>query len=87
MTGIALAETLDKYSERGMEYVKTLKSIITVNNLSVADSAFLRDEPTTLIVGVATPEKIGETEDKIEQLRASGELDRIIRSMHLEGNK
>ncbi len=85
VTGLALVETLDKYSERGMEYVKTLASIINVNGLAVTDRASLIDEPTTLIVGVGDIGKINETETKIGELRASGELDRIIKSMHLEG--
>ena len=87
VTGPALAETLDKYSERGMEYVKTLKSIIRVNGLEVADKASLRDETTTLIVGVGGSDKVKETEEKIQQLRASGELDRIIKEMRLTGNQ
>ncbi len=86
VTGTDLAETLDKYSERGMEYVKTLKSIIRVNGLAIADKATLRDEAITLIVAVGDADKVGETEAKIEELRASGELDRIIKDMRLENN-
>lgn len=85
VTGLALVETLDKYSERGMEYVKTLASIINVNGLAITDRVYLIDEPTTLIVGVGDIGKIEETETKIEELRASGELDRIIKGIHLEG--
>lgn len=84
ITGLALVETLDKYSERGMEYVQTLASIITINNLAITDKASLRDEPTTLIVGVGDIEKVEETEAKVKELSASGELDRIIKSMRLE---
>ncbi len=87
VSGLALAETLDSYSERGMEYVKTLKSIITVNGLEIADKAYLRDEPITLIVGVEGAAKKEKTESKIEQLRGSGELDRIVKSMRLTGEK
>ncbi len=87
VTGVALAETLDKYSERGMEYVKTLKSIIRVNNLAIVDKAYLRDENITLIVGVGHTDKIEETEARIAELRASGELDRIIKEMRLENDK
>jgi uncharacterized FlgJ-related protein len=82
-TGLDLAETLVKYSEKGKEYVETLKSIITVNGLSIVDNAYLREEPVTLLVGVAGEKKIGETESQIEQLRKSGELDRVIQSMQL----
>ena len=82
-TGLSLAETLTSYSEKGGEYIKTLKAIITVNNLEVADNAYLRDEPVTLVVGVDSVQKIESTKFEIERLRASGELDRIIKSMNL----
>lgn len=41
----------------------------------------------TLVVGVDDVKKLGEAESKIEQLRASGELDRIIKSMRLDGEE
>jgi hypothetical protein len=44
----------------------------------------LRDEPVTLIVGIDKSEDVAETENKIEELRASGELDWIIKDMRLE---
>ena len=87
ITGLAFAETLDKYSERGLEYVKTLKSIIRVNGLGITDKASLRDEPTTLIVAVEHTDKVEEAEAEIEKLRASGELDRILKEMRLDSNK
>ena len=37
----------------------------------------------TLVVGVDSVQKIESTESEIERLRASGELDRIIKSMNL----
>jgi Bax protein len=86
-TALSLADTLTSYSEKGGEYIKTLKSIITVNGLEVADNAYLRNEPTTLIVAVADASKVSETESEIEKLRASGELDRIIKSMRLDEAK
>ena len=84
VTGMALTETLGSYSERGMAYVKTLQSIIRVNNLAVADKAHLRDEPITLIVGVNKKEKVKEAEAKIEAARSSGKLDKILKEMRLE---
>lgn len=86
-TGLDLVSTLSSYSEKGDEYVKTLKSIIIHNNLSVADEAKLRDEPFTLVVGVGSKEQAAGAESKIEELRRYGELDRIVKSMHLEGGK
>ena len=83
ITGMTLAETLDKYSERGMEYVETLHSIIRVNGLAIADKAYLRNEPVTLVVEVGHTGNIQQTEAEIAELRKSGELNRIIKSMQL----
>lgn len=64
----------------------SLQSITRVNGLAITDKAYLRDEPTTLIVGVGgIVNKVEETEEKLEELRESGELDRIIKSMRLTG--
>lgn len=79
-TGLELAETLLNYSEKGEEYVATLKNIITVNELAVADKAYLRDEPVTLTVGVL-PEKKGDAEVTLQELQDSGELDRIVQEI------
>ena len=40
-TGWDLAKTLDKYSERGIEYVKSLHAIMSYNKLNDADHAYL----------------------------------------------
>lgn len=87
VSGLALAETLGSYSEKGMTYVETLKSIITANDLEVADKTKLRDEPVTLIVGIDKSEEIEKTEKRIEELRTSGELDKIIKEMRLKLDK
>lgn len=83
-TGLELAETMSEYSEKGAEYVKNLKDIITVNNLTVLDEAYLRDEPVTLAVGVTSEQETAEVKSKIEELRASGKLDRIVKEMDLK---
>ena len=46
LNGYELAGALQAYSELGEEYVKTLRSIIRVNKLGIADSASLRDMPS-----------------------------------------
>jgi len=43
-TGWDLAKTLDKYSERGNDYVKTLHAIMSYNKLNDADQAHLWDK-------------------------------------------
>ncbi len=43
MDGMVLAAGLLSYSERGVEYVETIRSIIDANNLRRLDDARLRD--------------------------------------------
>jgi len=43
-TGWELARTLDKYSERGADYVKSLHAIMSYNKLNDADQAYLWDK-------------------------------------------
>jgi len=84
LTSLALADGLIRYSERGQEYVDTLKGIIRVNKLDVADSAVFRDEPLRFLV-VAEDESAAESlRTEIAGLRASGELAAIISRMRLE---
>jgi ABC-type amino acid transport substrate-binding protein len=84
LTSLALADGLIHYSERGQEYVDTLKGIIRVNKLDVADSAVFRDEPLRLLVGATDSEAAAALRVEIEELRASGTLDDIIARMRLE---
>jgi uncharacterized FlgJ-related protein len=53
ITGSVLAEQLTKYSERGEEYVKGLKSLMEYNRLSPVDDAYLSDEPQIFLIPVA----------------------------------
>ena len=41
LTGWELAKTLDKYSERGDHYIKTLHNVISYNKLKPTDDAYL----------------------------------------------
>lgn len=41
ISGYVLAKTLDKYSERGADYVKSLHAMMRINRLSSADNAVL----------------------------------------------
>jgi len=50
ISGIILAETLIKYSERGQAYVDDLKSLIRTNRLDDADDAYLRQMAVVHIV-------------------------------------
>lgn len=48
-TGWDLAKTLDKYSERGIEYVKSLHAIMSYNKLNAADKAYLWDKGKIIV--------------------------------------
>ena len=43
ITGLVLADTLDKYSERGQAYINEIKSMIRYNQLQLVDNAYLSD--------------------------------------------
>jgi Bax protein len=84
MSSVLLAEGLKNYSERGQIYVDTLKSIIRVNNLDIADNAVFRDEPIIFLVGATDQATAAKLRVEIETMRKSGELNRIIERMQLE---
>lgn len=84
LSSLTLADGLIRYSERGQEYVDTLKGMIRVNGLDAADGAVFRDEPMRFLVVANDSETAAEIREEIERMRASGELERIIRRMRLE---
>ena len=84
LDSLVLADGLVKYSERGQEYVDSLKGIIRVNNLDITDHAVFRDEPIRFLVSGETQEKAAQLEATIRQMRKSGELQKIIEQMRLE---
>jgi len=84
LTSLELADGLTRYSERGEAYVRTLKSIIRINHLEIADGARFRDEPMRFLVAQQDAESAAEKRAYFERLRTSGELDQIIKRMRLE---
>ena len=84
LSSLALADGLIRYSERGQEYVDTLKGMIRVNNLDVADGAKFRDEAMRFIVGAEDAAAAAELRTEIERMRESGELAQIIARMRLK---
>lgn len=84
LDSMLLAEGLVNYSERGQDYVDTLKGIIRVNGLDIADGAVFRDEPMRFIVGAEDESRAAELRAEIDNLRESGELAGIIARMRLE---
>ncbi|MEN8201500.1 MAG: glucosaminidase domain-containing protein [Bacteroidota bacterium] len=53
VTGSVLSEQLTKYSERGEEYVKTLKIMMDYNHLNPVDDAYLSNDPPLFLIPVA----------------------------------
>jgi uncharacterized FlgJ-related protein len=84
LNSLVLADGLIRYSERGQEYVDTLKGMIRVNHLDVADGARFRDEPVRFLIGAEDAAAVPELHKEIERLRESGELAKIIARMRLE---
>jgi Bax protein len=50
ITGYELAGALTSYSERGQDYVKSIRSIISFNKLDDADDAYLTDKQAIVLV-------------------------------------
>lgn len=84
LSSIELAEGLKSYSERGQKYVDTLKGIIRVNHLDIADNAVFRDEPMRFILTTADEAAAVKLREDIEAMRTSGEIDKVVDRMRLE---
>jgi Bax protein len=84
LKSLELADGLIRYSERGQEYVDTLKGMIRVNKLDIADDAVFRDEPMRFSIGAENEAAAEELRGNIESMRESGELAEIIARMRLE---
>jgi Bax protein len=84
LSSMRLADGLLRYSERGEEYVKSLKGIMSVNKLALADKAVFRDEPLRFLISEQSPEDVAKTRAWLEGARDSGELAEIIERMRLE---
>jgi len=54
ITGLELAGTLDKYSERGQAYIDGLRSMIRYNKLEDVDEAYLSD---TILIKLVSPKQ------------------------------
>lgn len=83
-TGVELAETLVSYSEKGMEYVNSLKGIIRVNELAVADKATLQASPAIILIDAPGAGEVEKLKAEIARLRESGELDEILAKMGVD---
>ena len=84
VTGDELAETLTSYSEKGAQHVGTLKGIMQVNELAVADKARLKEAPAVILMDVPGADEVTKIEAEIDELRASGKLDEILARMGVD---
>lgn len=50
ITGLELANTLDKYSERGQAYIDGIQQMIRYNKLDQVDAAYLSDNATLHLI-------------------------------------
>jgi len=84
LDSMRLADGLLRYSERGKEYVDSLKGIMRVNRLTIADDAVFRDEPLRFLVSEQSREDVEKMKARISAAAESGELAEIIDRMRLE---
>ncbi len=84
LDSMTLADGLLSYSERGQEYVDSLKGIMRVNRLTLADNAVFRDEPLYFLLSEETPEDVAAMKARVAEARASGEMAEILERMRLE---
>ena len=79
-----LADGLVNYSERGQAYVDTLKGIIRVNDLELADQARFRDEPLRFVLGATDQREAELIRSELDTMRRTGELAEVIERMDLD---
>lgn len=84
LDSMTLADGLTSYSERGQAYVDSLKGIMRVNNLTIADDAVFRDEPMRFLLSEQSLADVAAMNNRIDAAAASGELEEIIARMRLE---
>ncbi len=84
LDSLVLADGLIAYSERGQEYVDSLKSLIRSNRFNLADAAQARDEPLAFAMGAVDEETAQSIRDRFEKMKANGEFDKIVMEMRLE---
>ena len=84
LSSLTLADGLISYSERGQEYVDSLKDLIRKNGFDLADSALPRDEPLAFAMGAANEEAARSMTERFEAMKKNGEFGRIVAEMRLE---
>jgi uncharacterized FlgJ-related protein len=84
LSSLALADGLISYSERGQEYVDSLKTLIRSNGFDLADAAQPRDEPLAFAMGAADEKVAQSMREQFEEMKANGKFDQVVAEMRLE---
>jgi Bax protein len=84
LDSLHLADGLLRYSERGQDYVDSLKGMIRSNGLNRADDATFRDEPIRFLVAGGDADNAAQVRAEIEKMREAGQLEEIYARMRLE---
>ncbi len=71
ITGYALAETLDKYSERGYAYVEALHEMMQYNQLAHVDDAYLWNQETIFLTPLPDPKPKPKSVKPVEKKTAA----------------
>ncbi len=84
LDSLALADGLISYSERGQEYVDSLKSLIRSNGFDLADAAQPRDEPLAFAMGAVDEETAQSMRDEFDKMKSDGRFGQVVAEMRLE---
>lgn len=84
LDSLILADGLTSYSERGQEYVDSLKKLISSNGFNLADSAMPRDEPLAFALGSESDQAAQAITERFEVMKKKGEFDTFVSQMRLE---
>jgi len=84
LDSLILANGLNSYSERGQEYVDSLRSLVRGNGFNSADAAMPRVEPLAFAMGAEDDQAVQIIAKSFETKKKSGEFEKIVEQMRLE---
>lgn len=84
LDSVTLADGLISYSERGQEYVDSLKILIRNSGFNLADTAMPRDEPLAFAMGAGDEKAARSIAESFEAKKKNGDFDKIVAQMRLE---
>ena len=84
LDSLILADGLTSYSERGQDYVDSLKKLISSNGFNLADSAMPRDEPLAFALAAESEEAARTMTENFELMKNRGDFNTLVSKMRLE---